>query len=198
MVDATRPQYHSSTHLLQSIDGYRVPVTVSGPDTGRAVIMLDEAPQCVGPYALVRERLHVAAFRTISVHPQAGLTPKCVVDILDQLEVAGGLLVGDGHGGELAWKLAATQRQRFTGLVVVDAGHPGVPGIDGRVRDSHCPTVELDTTILVGTAASDRVARASRRYVQGEFRLVELAGVRASRHFTAQVTTEIVMRALSR
>ncbi|GAS90661.1 alpha/beta hydrolase [Mycolicibacterium brisbanense] len=198
MVDATRPQYHPSTHLLESIDGYHVPVTVSGPDTGRVVIMLDEAPRCLGPYALVRERLHVAAFRIIGVHAQAGLTPKCVVNILDQLEVTGGLLVGDGYGGELAWKLAATQRHRFTGMVVVDSGHPKVPGIDGKVRDTHCPTVELDTTILVGTAAFDRVARASRRYVHGEFRLVEVAGVRGSRHFTAQLTTEIVMRALSR
>jgi pimeloyl-ACP methyl ester carboxylesterase len=192
------PAYRELQRRVDAIDGFQVPVTLSGPDEGRVVIMLDAAPSKANHYDIVRERLHVAMFRTITIPAYDGLRPKSVLGILDHFKVAGGLLVGDRTGGELAWSLAATQGERFTGLVVIDCGHPRVPDIDGVVRDKHCPAVEVDTTSLVSSRAAHAVAQASRRYVQGEFRLVELAGPRNSRHFTAQLATEIVVRALSR
>ena len=73
-----------------------------------------------------------------------------------------------------------------------------LPGVDGVIRDDDCPAVEVDTTILVSSRSAHAVARASRRHVHADFRLVELAGPRNSRHFTAQLATEIVVRALSR
>lgn len=184
-----------------TLDGFRVPVRLSGPDgaaNGRVVVMLDETPGGHDAYDAVRGRLHVAMFRTLRIpaHPQ--LSPKSVIGILDQFDVGSALLVGDRSGGELAWRLAASQRGRFTGLVVIDCGHPRVPDVDGVVRDEDCGPVEVDTTALVGSRAADAVARASRRYVHGEFRLVDLAGPRDSRHFTAQLAAEIVVRALSR
>lgn len=198
MINASLPTHRQSLYHVDAIDGFQVPVRLSGPDTGRVVIMLDGTPHTTDSYDIVRERLHVAMFRTVVLPTHDGLSSKAIIGILDRLKVAGGLLVGDGAGGELAWDLAATHRERFTGLVVVDCGHPRVPNDDGVIRDKHCPAVEVDTTALVSTRATHAVARASRGYVHGEFRLVELAGPRKSRHFTAQLTAEIVVRALSR
>ncbi|MDX1882155.1 alpha/beta hydrolase [Mycolicibacterium sp. 120270] len=197
-MNATRQAHRPSMHLIDAIDGITVPVTVSGPDRGRTIIMFEETSRIVDTYDTVRERLHVAMFRTVVISARNGLTPKAVIAVLDQLKVVGGLIVADGVCGDLAWSLAAAHGARFTGLVVIDSGHPAVPNVDGRVRDIHCPAVEVDTTVLVGGQASQAIARASRRLVQGEFRLVELAGPRTSRHFTTQLAAEIVVRALSR
>ncbi len=198
MINASLPTDCQSIRVLTAIDGSQVPVTVSGPVKGRVVIIFEQAP-CNGQYYdIVRERLHVAAFRTVVIPAHPGLTSKSIVGFLNQLKIAGGLLVADAAIGELAWDLAATFRDRFTGLVVIDSGHPRVPDVHGVIRDKDCPAVELDTTVLVSTRAAQTVARASRRYVHADFRLVELAGPRKSRHFTAQLATEIVVRALSR
>ena len=113
---------------------------------------------------------------------------------MDMLEVQWGLLVGDRIGGELAWELAATRLDRFIGLVVIDRGHPRVADQSGVVRDEHCPPVEMNTTALVSTPAARAVARASQRYVYGDFRLVELLGRRNAQESTAQLAAEIVMR----
>jgi pimeloyl-ACP methyl ester carboxylesterase len=198
MINASIPTYRQSMRYIDAIDGFQVPVTLSGPETGRIVIMIDETPQKTDAYDIVRQRLHLAMFRTVVIPARATLSPKSVVDMLDQVNVTGGLLVGDGIGGELAWHLAATQRERFTGLVVIDVGHPRVPDNGGEVRDEHCPPIDVDTTALVSTRTAQSIAQASRRYVHGEFRLVEFAGRRRSRHFTAQLATEIVLRSFSR
>ena len=55
---------------------------------------------------------------------------------------------------ELAWELAATRLDRFTGLVVIDRGHPRVADLAGVVRDDHCPPVEINTTALVSNSAA--------------------------------------------
>lgn len=198
MIDAILPAHREYVCNADTVDGFQVPVTLRGPDTGRTVIMLDEVPRRLDAYDIVRDRLHIAMFRTVTIpaHPQ--LSPKSVVGILDKFRISSGLLVGDRTSGELAWKVAANQPGRFTGLVVIDSGHPRVPAADGSISDKDCGAVEVDTTALVSSRASDAVARASRRYVHGEFRLVELAGPRDSRHFTAQLAAEIVVRALSR
>lgn len=198
MINAPQQAHSPSIRRIEMIDGTVVPVRMSGPETGRTIIMFEETPRVDGPYGAIRERLHVAMFRTVVISTHDGLTPKAVVTVLDQLKMPAGLLVGDGAAGDLAWGLAAAHGPRFTGLVVVDCGHPSVPDVDGDVGDIHCPAVEVDTTALVGSSAAQAVARASRRMVHGEFRLVELAGPRASRHFTTQLAAEIVVRALSR
>lgn len=198
MTAASRPTHRPSIRHVETIDGVTVPVSISGQEEGRTVIMFDRGARATSAYNLVRDRLHVAMFRTVVVYPHDELTPKAAFSVLDRVKVAGGLLVGDGTDGELAWGLAAAYGARFTGLVAIDCGHPSVPGVDGDVRDTQCPAVEVDTTVLVSCPAAHAVATASRRMVQGEFRLVDLAGPRTSRHFAAQLATEIVVRALAR
>ena len=117
-----------------------------------------------------------------------------MVAVLDALEVKWALLVGDRVGGELAWELAATRLDRFIGLVVIDRGHPRVADLTGAIRDEHCPPVEMNTTALVSTASARAVAKASQRYVYGDFRLVDLLGRRSAQESTAQLAAEIVMR----
>jgi hypothetical protein len=78
--------------------------------------------------------------------------------------------------------------------VVIDRGHPRVADLNGVVRDDGCPPVEMNTTALVSTPASRAVAKASQRYVYGEFRLVDLLGRRNAQDATAQLAAEIVMR----
>ena len=107
---------------------------------------------------------------------------------------AGRCWSGTGSGGELAWELAATRLDRFIGLVVVDRGHPRVADLAGVVRDEDCPPVEMNTTALVSTPAARAVAKASQRYVYGDFRLVELLGRRNAQESTAQLAAEIVLR----
>lgn len=182
---------------VATVDGFRVPVSVAGPANRCAVVVFDDTRHTPGTYSALRERLHrlhIAAMRTIVVGVDPRLTAKSVLGVLDTVGVAGSVLVGDGAGAELGWKLAAGHPERFTGLVVIDAGHPRAPDVNGVIRDENCPYVQVDTTALVSTPATRTVAQASRRYVRGDFRLVELAGWRGSRHFTAQLATEIVLR----
>ncbi|MGE0216703.1 alpha/beta fold hydrolase [Mycolicibacterium sp.] len=176
-----------------TIDGVAVPVEVSGPEKGSVVVLL-AAHQAPASYAAVCERLHTASLRTVVIGPDARLTAKSVIGILDELEVRWALLVGDRLGAELAWELAATRLDRFIGLVVIDRGHPRVADLAGVVRDEHCPPVELNTTALVSTPAARAVARASQRYVYGDYRVVELSGRRNAADSTAQLAAEIVMR----
>jgi len=196
MIDAPVSN-QGSRRPVATVDGAQVSVTLSGPVRGRTIIMLEEPDQHSTAQDVLRERLQVAMFRTVSVPVHDGLSAKSIVGFLDQLRITGGLLVGDGTGAELAWDLAVGHRGRFTGLVAIDCGHPGVPNTNGVIREKDCPAVELDTTILAGGRSAHAVARASRRHVHADFRLVDVAGPRSSRHFTAQLATEIVMRALS-
>jgi hypothetical protein len=52
----------------------------------------------------------------------------------------------------------------------------------------------VNTTALVSTPSARNVARASQRYVYGDFRLVELLGRRNAHESTAQLAAEIVLR----
>ncbi|GAA2798703.1 alpha/beta hydrolase [Mycolicibacterium pallens] len=183
--------------MMSAIDGAMVSVTLSGPPLGRTIIMLEEPARNPVAQDALRERLQVAMFRIVTVPIVDGLNAKSIIGFLDDLRITSGLLVGDGAGAELAWDLAAAHRERFTGLVVIDRGHPRVPDSDGIVRDGDCPAVVVDTTVLVEGRSAHGVARASRRHVHADFRLVDLAGPPSSQHFTAQLATEIVMRALS-
>ena len=56
---------------------------------------------------------------------------------------------------------------------MIDRGHPKVADMAVVVRDDDCPPVEINTTALVSTPAACVVAKASQRYVFGDFRLVE-------------------------
>lgn len=176
-----------------TVDGFPATVDVSGPEKGSVVVLLGAAH---GPsaYDAVCQRLHTASLRTVVIAPDPRLSPKSVVGILDSVGVRWALLVGDRVGGELAWELAATRLDRFIGLVVVDRGHPRVPDQDGEIRDLHCPPVEVNTTALVSTPAARTVAKASQRYVYGDYRIVELLGRRNVAESTAQLAAEIVLR----
>lgn len=177
-----------------TVDGVEVPVAVAGPDTRSVVVLLPAAHQGPAAYAALCERLHTASLRTVVIGPDPRLTAKIVVGILDELTIRWALLVGDRLGAELAWELAATRLDRFTGLVVIDRGHPRVADLAGVIRNENCPPVELNTTALVGTSAARAVANASQRFVYGDYRVVELLGRRNEVDSTAQLAAEIVMR----
>ena len=179
---------------MVTVEGFPIPVDVAGPEKGSAVVLLGAAQHSPAAYDGVCQRLHTASLRTIVIGPDPRLTAKGVVGILDALDVRWGLLVGDRTGGELAWELAATRLDKFIGLVVVDRGHPRVADPAGMIRDEHCPPVEMNTTALVSNAATRAVAKASQRYVYGEFRLVDLLGRRNAADSTAQLAAEIVLR----
>src|SRR5947209_3846499 len=83
------------------------------------VVLRCAAQRALPAYDALCERLHTASLRTIAVAPDPRLTPKSVVGILDVLDVSWGVLAGDREGAELAWDLAATRLDRFTGLVVI-------------------------------------------------------------------------------
>ena len=179
---------------MMTIDGFGIPVEVAGPEKGSVVVVLSAAHQSPAAYEAVCQRLHTASLRTVVIGPDPRLTAKSVISILDTLEVRWALLVGDRLGGELAWELAATRLDRFIGLVVIDRGHPRVADLAGVIRDEHCPPVELNTTALVSTSAARAVAKASPRFIYGEYRIVELLGRRNAADSTAQLAAEIVMR----
>jgi len=180
--------------MMTTVDGYPIQVCDTGPEKGSVVVLLCAAQRALGAYEAVCDRLHTASLRTIVVGPDPRLTPKSVVGVLDALDISWGVLVGDRAGGELAWELAATRLDRFTGLLVIDRGHPRVADLAGEIRDEHCPPVEINTTALVSTPAAEAVARASQRYVYADYRVVELLGRRNAHESTAQLAAEIVLR----
>jgi pimeloyl-ACP methyl ester carboxylesterase len=180
--------------MLTTVDGFPVEVSVAGPEEGSVVVVLVAAQRALAAYGGVCERLHTASLRTVVIGPDPRLTPKSVVGILDVLDIDWGVLVGDRVGGELAWELAATRLDRFTGLVAIDRGHPRVADLAWVIRDEHCPPVEMNTTALVSTPAAQAVARASQRFVYGDYRVVELLGRRHAKESTAQLAAEIVLR----
>lgn len=180
--------------MMTTVDGFPIQVGITGPDRGSVVVLLGAAQRALAAYDPVCERLHTASLRTVVIAPDPRLSAKSVVGILDSLDIDWSVLVGDRIGGELAWELAATRLDRFTGLVVIDRGHPRVADLTGIVRDEHCPPVEINTTALVSTPAAEAVARASQRYVYGEYRVVELLGRRNVQESTAQLAAEIVLR----
>lgn len=177
-----------------TVDGVPFTVEVAGPENAGVVVLLGSVQQAPAAYDAICQRLHTASLRTVVIPPSPRLNPGSVIAIMDALKVRWGTLVGDRVGAELAWELAATRLDRFTGLVVIDRGHPRAADESGAVRDEKCPPVEVATTALVSTAAAAKVARDSQRYVYGDFRMVELLGRRNAGESTAQVAAEIVMR----
>ncbi|WP_197380949.1 alpha/beta hydrolase [Mycolicibacterium mengxianglii] len=180
--------------MIPTVEGFPIPVEVAGPERGPAVALL--AAEGVGPaaYESVCTRLHTANLRTVVLGADSRLTPKSVLGILDVVGVRWAVVVGDRAGADLAWELAASRLDRFTGLVVVDRGHPRVPDITGAVRDDDCPAVEMNTTALVSSAAARAVANASQRFVYGDYRVVDMLARRNAHEATAQLAGEIVLR----
>lgn len=180
--------------MIPTVEGFAVPVDISGPEKGPVVLLLGAADLAPAAYDGVCLRLHTANLRTVVMGADRRLTPKSVLGILDAIGVRWAVVVGDRAGADLAWELAASRLDRFTGLVVIDRGHPRVPDRSGVVRDDDCPAVEMNTTALVSSAAARTVARASQRYVYGDFRLVEMLTRRTAHEATAQLAAEIVLR----
>jgi pimeloyl-ACP methyl ester carboxylesterase len=173
-----------------TVDGFPVPVDVSGPPDASAVVLLGESRQATAAYDELCQRLHTASLRTVVIGADPRLRPESVLGLLDWLKVPWAVLVGDRAGAELAWPLAAHHLNRFTALVVVDRGHPCATDPDGQA----CPPVELSTTALVSTSAARAAAQASQRWVYGDFRVVDLLGRRNGAEATAQLAGEIVLR----
>jgi len=182
---------------LMTVDGFPVQVRVTGPEKGPYVVVLGAAQHAPAAYDTLCERLHIAAVRTVVIGADPRLHPKAVVAVLDTLEVPWAVLVGDRFGAELAWELAAARPDRFTGLVVIDRGHPRVPDPHGVVHDPDCPPVEINTTALFTTPAARGVAKASQRYVYSDYRLVDYAARRNAAVGNAQLAAEIVLRTSS-
>jgi pimeloyl-ACP methyl ester carboxylesterase len=180
--------------MMTTLDGFPVPVGVSGPENGVVVVILGDEQRELAAYDAVCERLHTASLRTIVIGLDPRLTPKSVIGILDGLGIGWAVVVGDRAGGDIAWELAATKLGRFVGLVVVDRGHPRVADVNGVVRDDHCPPVEIGTTVLVSTPVGRTVARNSQRFVYADYRCVDLLGRRNAQESTAQLAAEIVLR----
>lgn len=180
--------------MIPTVEGSPIPVDISGPDKSPVVVLLGAARQAVGAYEAVCERLHTANLRTVVLGAEPHLTPKSVLGVLDAVGVRWAVLVGDRAGADLAWELAASRLDRFTGLVVIDRGHPRVPDPSGEVRDPHCPAVEMNTTALVSTPAARAIVTASQRYVYGDLRIVDMLARRSAQEATAQLAGEIVLR----
>lgn len=172
-----------------------MPVDIAGPEKSPVVLLLGAADLAPAAYDGVCQRLHTANLRTVVMGADRRLTPKSVLGVLDAIGVRWAVVVGDRAGADLAWELAASGLDRFTGLVVVDRGHPRVPDRSGVVRDDECPAVEMNTTALVSSTAARAVVRASQRYVYGDFRMVEMLTRRTAHEATAQLAAEIVLRA---
>ena len=179
---------------MMTVDGFPLQVSVSGPDKGPHVVLIGAAQHPPAAYETLCQRLHTASVRTVVIAADPRLHPKAVLAILDSLEVPWAVLVGDRFGAELAWELAATKPERFTGLVVVDRGHPRTPDPHGVIQDSDCPPVEVNTTILATNPAARAVAKASQRHVYSDSRVVEFTGRRNAGESTAQLAAEIVLR----
>ena len=179
---------------MMTVDGFPVPVSVTGPDKGIHVVLLCAALHAPAAYDAVCERLHIAGVRTVVIGADPRLHSKAVIAILEALDVPWAVLVGDRFGAEVAWELAALRPDRFTGLVVIDRGHPALPDPNGVVRVPDCPPVEINTTALVTNPATRAVARNSQHRVFSDYRLTEFTGRRNAAESTAQLAAEIVLR----
>jgi pimeloyl-ACP methyl ester carboxylesterase len=111
---------------MTTIDGFPIPVSITGPKKGSVVVVLGAAQRATAVYDVLCDRLHTASLRTVVVGSDPNLTVKSVIGILDSLDIQWSVVVGDRAGGELAWELAATRLDRFTGLVVLHYDQPAV------------------------------------------------------------------------
>lgn len=179
--------------MMTTLDGFAVPVSVTGPEKGVVVVVLGAEQRAVAAYDAVCDRLHNAGLRTVVIGADPRLTPKSVLGILDALSISWAVLVGDRSGADLAWQLAATRLGRFVGLVAIDRGHPAVADAEGVIADGQCPPVEIGTTVLASSPAARTAAANSQRLVYADHRVVDLSG-RNAHDSTAQLATEIVLR----
>jgi pimeloyl-ACP methyl ester carboxylesterase len=180
--------------MIPTVEGFPIPVDIAGPEKGPVVVLLGAADLATAAYDGVCARLHTANLRTVVLGADRRLSAKSALGVLDVIGVRWAVVVGDRAGADLAWELAATRLDRFTGLVVIDRGHPRVPDPSGAVRDADCPAVEMNTTALVSSPGTRALARASQRFVYGDFRLVDMLTRRNAQESTAQLAAEIVLR----
>lgn len=179
---------------MTTLEGFAVPVALSGPENGTVVVLLAAEQRPPGAYDALCQRLHNASLRTVVIGADPRLTAKSVIGLLDSLGISWAVVVGDRDSAELAWKLAATKLGRFAGLVAIDRAHPRVPDATGAITDDNCPPVEIATTVLVSSPAAREAAREGQRFVFGDYRVVDLLGRRNAHESTAQLATEIVLR----
>ncbi|MGL4305501.1 MAG: alpha/beta fold hydrolase [Mycobacteriaceae bacterium] len=177
------------------ISGREVLLRIGGPNKGLAVLLLPGVGEGAEIFTEVCERLHTSDLRTFCVDNSVGLTTVEVIAILDELSLPWVHLVGNNEGAQLAWELAATTFGRFTSLVVVGSGHPGVPDVSGEIQIPGCPAVEVNTTMVLASEAGRRAAYDSGRHVYADFRILELNGLTSvPKEAAASLATEIVLR----
>jgi len=185
------------TESISTFDGITVRVSAQGLGGGRTVVLLDALSHKTSPYEGVLARLQIAKVRTIVIASHHPVAADTLINILDGLGIPCVVLVGDRAEAQTAWRTTAHHPGRIIGLVVIDRGDPNASGVNCTVCETHCPPVLADTTALVGTAATKSIAEESHRHVRADLRIVELVGRRGTRDFIAQLSTEIVLRALS-
>ena len=95
---------------LMTVDGFPVPVSVTGADRGPYVVVLGAAAHPPAAYDVLCQRLHIASIRTVVIGADARLHHKAVTAVLDTLEVPWAVLVGDRFGASWAVDSAALRR----------------------------------------------------------------------------------------
>lgn len=117
----------------------RFDVSDDGPLDGPVVVLLHGFPGSRRTWDAVTPLLTTAGLRVVSFD-QRGYSPGArplrrrdyraadvvgdVIALLDALEVGRVHLVGHDWGGFVAWRMAATARERLTGMTVLSTPHP--------------------------------------------------------------------------
>ena len=72
---------------LMTVDGFPVPVSVTGPDKGPYIVVLGAAQHAPAAYDALCQRLHIASVRTVVIGADPRLHPKAVVSVLSLIHI---------------------------------------------------------------------------------------------------------------
>lgn len=171
-------------------------VRLGGPSSRHSVVLLPDITDDLADFDGLCERLHNSDLRTIVVEPGPEVDEQAVAAVMNSLELPLANLVGRGTGADLAWRLVASDFDRFVSLIVVGRGHPAVADLDGVVAMPDCRPIEVATTMVIeDVPAERRWADRSGRLVYGDFRVVPIPGaVDIVRDAARELATEIVLR----
>ena len=66
---------------LMTVDGFPVPVSVTGPEKGPYVVLIGAAQHAPAAYDTLCERLHIASVRTVVIGADPRLHPLSLIHI---------------------------------------------------------------------------------------------------------------------